>query len=111
MFKSVDEVQRIGKTNLDLTAKSLAAVSKGLQTLATDAVDYTRTSFEASSATLEKLLGARSFDKAVEIHSEFARTAYERLVAQTTKVGDVITDMAKESSKPFEGILSKSSAK
>src|SRR6476659_8671401 len=101
MFKSVEDAQRFTKDNLDLTARSLGAVSKGLQAITADAADYTKKSFEASSVTFEKLLGAKSLDKAVEIQSEYARSAYEALVAQATKFGGIMTDMAKESCKPF----------
>ena len=107
MFQSIDDVQKLGKENLDLAGKSFAAVSKGLQAIAADTADYTKKSFETSSATFEKLAGAKSFDKAVEIQTEFARSAYEGFVAQTTKFGELVTNIAKESYKPFEGIMTK----
>ena len=34
-------------------------------------------------------------------------STYEHLVAQSTKVGEIVTDVAKESCKPFEGMLAK----
>jgi hypothetical protein len=111
MFKSVEDAQKFTKDNFDLTARSLSAVSKGLQAIAADAADYTKKSFEVSSLTFEKLLGAKSLDKAVEIQSEYARVAYEALVAQSTKFGGIVTDMAKESYKPFEGIIARASGK
>jgi hypothetical protein len=111
MFKSFEEVQKFGKDQLDVAASSATAVSKGLQTLAADAADYGRKSFETSTATFDKLIGAKSLDKAFEIQTEFARAAYEGFVAQTAKVGDLFTDIAKESYKPFEGLLAKASAR
>jgi hypothetical protein len=107
MFKSFDEAQKVGKETLDVAASSLAVVSKGMQALSADAVDYTRKTFEASSASFEKLLGAKSLDTAFEIQADFARSAYEGFVAQTTRVGELVTDIAKESYKPFEGALSR----
>jgi hypothetical protein len=111
MFRSMEDAQRFTKDNLDVTARCLSAVSKGLQAIAADAADYTKRSFEASSVTFEKLMGAKSLDKAVEIQSEYARDAYEALVAQTTRIGGIVTDMAKESCKPFEGIIARASGK
>jgi len=107
MFQSMDDVQKLGKDNLDLAGKSFAAITKGLQAIATGTADYTKKSFETSSATFEKLVGVKSLDKAIEIQSEFARTAYEDFVAQTTKLGELVTNIAKESYKPLEGIMSK----
>ena len=50
-------------------------------------------------------------NKAVEIHSDYARATYEQFIAQTTKVGDIVTDIAKESYRPFEGMLAKSAGR
>lgn len=102
-----DDVQKLGKENLDIASKSFAAVSKGLQTIAADTADYTKKSFETSSATFEKLIGAKTLDKAIEIQTDYARSTYEGFVAQTTKFGELVTNIAKESYKPFEGILAK----
>jgi hypothetical protein len=111
MFQSMDDVQKFGKDHLDIATKSIAALSKGLQTLASDAADYTRKSFEHSTSTFEKMLGAKSLERAVEIQSEYARSSYEGFVAQSTKLGEMVTDIAKETYKPFEGILSRSGSR
>jgi len=111
MFKTVEDVQKLSKENLDVAAKSLSVVSQGLQTLAADAAQFSKTSFEFSTATFEKLIGAKSLDKAVEIHSDYALATYEQFIAQTRKVGDIVTDIAKESYRPFEGMLAKSAGR
>jgi hypothetical protein len=111
MFPSFVDVQKIGRDNLDAATKSIAAVSRSLQALAADSADYTRRSFETSATTLERLAGARSLDKAVEIQADYARSAYEALVAQSARLGDAFTDLAKETTKPFEGLLAKASGK
>jgi hypothetical protein len=111
MFQSIDDVQKLGRENIDVAVKSLTAMSKGMQAMTADAVDYSRKSFEASSATLERLLGAKSLEKAVEIQADFVRGAYEGFVAQATRMGDLVTDMTKESYKPLEGILGRVTSK
>ena len=75
--------------------------------IATEFADYSKKSFEHGSAALEKLLGAKSPDKAIEIQSDYVKTAYEGFVAQATKIGELYTDLAKESYKPLEGIMAK----
>jgi hypothetical protein len=111
MFPPFVDVQKIGRDNLDAATKSVAAVSRSLQALAADSADFSRRSFEASASTLERLAGARSLDKAMEIQADYARSAYEALVAQSARLGDAFTDLAKETTKPFEGLLAKASGK
>jgi hypothetical protein len=83
-------------------------VSKGVQAIAAEAADYSKKSFEEGSAALEKLLGAKSLDKAMEIQTSYAKTAYEGFVAQATKIGELYADLAKETYKPFENFVGKS---
>jgi hypothetical protein len=111
MLKNFEELQKLGHDHVDTTMKQLGTVSKGWQAIATECADYSKKSFEHGSAALEKLLGAKTLDKAVEIQSEYAKTAYEGFVAQATKLGALYTDLAKESYKPFEGLLAKATAK
>jgi hypothetical protein len=78
-----------------------------VQTIAAETADYSKKSFEEGSAALEKLLGAKSLDKAIEIQTTYAKSAYESFVAQATKMGELYSDLAKETYKPFESFTSK----
>jgi hypothetical protein len=111
MLNNLEDIQKLGKENVDVAMKQFGTVSKGWQTIATECADYSKKSFEEGTAALEKLFGAKSLDKAIEIQSEYAKTAYEGFVAQATKMGELYTDLAKETYKPLEGILAKATAK
>jgi hypothetical protein len=107
MFNGFEDFQKFGKDNVDVAMKSAGAVSKGFQALAAEAADYSRQSFEAGSAAFEKLLGASSLDKAVEVQSTFLRAAYEGYVGQVTKFGEIVADMAKAAYRPYEGFVAR----
>jgi phasin family protein len=107
MLKNFDDMQKYGKENMDATVKVWGQVSKGVQAIATETADYSKKSFEEGSAALEKLLGAKSLDKAIEIQTSYAKTAYESFVAQATKLSELYTDLAKETYKPFENLIGK----
>jgi len=105
MLKNFDDLQKLGKDNVDVALKQLGAVSKGFQAIATEVADYSKKSFEHSSAAAEKLLGSKSFEKAIEVQSDFVKTAYEGFMAEATKLGELYADLAKETYKPFEGYI------
>jgi phasin family protein len=107
MVKNFEDMQKLGKDNMDATLTSLGALSKGFQTIAVEIADYTRKSFEDSTAAAEKLFGAKSIDKAIEVQSDYLKTAYEQFVAQATKVGELYAGIAQEAYKPFESTMSK----
>jgi hypothetical protein len=107
MIKNFDDVQKISKDNMDATMKSLGVFSKATQAIATEVADYSKKSFEEGTKVVEKLLGAKSLDKAIEIQTDYAKTAYEGFVAQATKMGELYADLAKETYKPFESYMVK----
>jgi len=107
MLKNFDDIQKYGKDHMDTTMKAWGQVSKGVQAIATETADYSKKSFEEGSAALEKLFGAKSLEKAIEIQTAYAKTAYEGFVAQATKMGELYADLAKETYKPFETFVPK----
>src|ERR1700730_3727557 len=110
MLKNFDDIQKYGKDHVDSTMKAWGQVSKGVQAIAAETADYSKKSFEEGSAALEKLLGAKSLEKALEIQTAYAKTAYEGFVAQATKLGELYADLAKETYKPFENFVPKAPA-
>ena len=107
MLKNFEDIQKLGKDNADVAMKQFGTVSKGWQAIATEFADYSKKSFEDGSAALEKLIGAKTLEKAIEVQSEYVKSAYEGFVARTTKLGELYTDLAKETYKPLEGFIAK----
>jgi phasin family protein len=107
MVKNIDELQQYGKDNMDAAMKSLGAMSKAWQAIAVEMADYSKKSFEQSAAAAEKLLGAKSLEKAIEVQSDYVKGAYESFVSEATKLGELYTDLARESYKPFESQMGK----
>ncbi len=103
----VEEFQNYGKEQFDAAVASAGTCTKSLQAIAAAYGDYTKKSFEEGSAFIEKLAGVRSLDKALEVQTSYAKSAYETFVAESTKIGELYKDFAKEAYKPFEGFLAK----
>jgi hypothetical protein len=107
MYENFETFQKISKDNADVALKSFGAVSKSMQAIAVEFADYSKKSFEQGTSALEKLVGAKSLDKAIEVQTDYLKTAYEGFVAEATKLGQLYADLAKETYKPFEGAIAK----
>jgi hypothetical protein len=107
MFQNFDEMQKLTKENTDIAVKNFNTVSQGVQAIAVEVADYSKKSFEQGTATVEKLFGAKTLDKAIEVQSDYFKTAYEGFVAEATKIGELYTDLAKEAYKPIETAMTK----
>lgn len=106
-MQNAEELQKLGKENVDLALKSFGAWSKSAQAIAIEMADYTKSSFELGTSTLEKMLGVKTIDQAVEIQQAYLKTSYEALVAEVTKIGELYADLAKEAYKPYEAAFAK----
>jgi Phasin protein len=78
-----------------------------IQTIANAYRDYTRKSFQESRFFVEKLMGVRSFDKAIEVQAEFARQAYANFVAESQKMFELYGELAKQAFRPWGGFAAK----
>lgn len=107
---STDQMQKLGKDGMDMAMASLGVWTKNAQAIASEVADYSKKSFEGSAAAWEKLMGAKSLEKAMEVQNEYLKSSYEDFVAQSTKLGGLYVDLAKEAYKPFESVLTKASA-
>jgi len=107
MQANFETVEKISKTNIEATGKAFEALSKITKEVATEIAEYSKSSFESGSKAMEKLFGVKSFDKAIEVQSEYAKSMFDDLSARTTKIGQLYADLGKEIFKPFAANMSK----
>ena len=96
----IEEIQQYGKEHIE-------TLQTGFQAIASAYGGYTKKSFEDTKLFVEKLSGVKSMDKAIEMQTEFAKSAYETFVAESQKIAGLYTDLAKQSLKPIEGMVAK----
>ena len=93
----IEELQQYGKEQLETVTASAAGLQSGIHAIASAYGDYTRKSFEDTKQFVEKLSGVKSLDKAIEVQTEYARSAYETFVAEAQKIAGLYTDLARTS--------------
>ena len=91
--------QEIGKEQLKSATTSPTFFATGFQAITAETIEYSKKSLENGSAFVAKLLGAKSFQSAIHVRSEYAKTSYAALVAYLTKIGELNTKLAKEAFK------------
>ncbi len=110
MAFNMEEMQKYSKEQMEAVQATATTLTKGVQEIATEVADYSKKSLEESTAVLEKLFSAKTLDNAMQIQTEYAKTAYEGFVAKATKFNELYTNLAKEAYKPMEAAIAKVSA-
>jgi len=107
MIKNFDEIQKIKKEGMDAAMKSFGVWSKAFQALTTEASEYSKKSFDDMTAATEKLLAAKSVESAIEIQTDYVKSAYEGFMTEASKFSDLVADLAAQAYKPYESVLAK----
>src|SRR6266516_3076367 len=105
MMVKVEDIQQYGKEHFETVVASATTLQNGFQAIASAYGDYTKKSFEDTRSLVEKLSSVKSLDKALEVQTEYAKSAYETLVAESQKIVGLYTDLAKQTFKPYEGLI------
>jgi hypothetical protein len=105
MMKGFEDFQKLNQDNLDKTVKLFGEWNKGWQAIAAEMSDYTKRSFEDSTATFEKLLAAKSLEQAMEIQTSYVKRAYDDYMQQMMRLGSMFADLTKETYKPMERMM------
>ncbi len=101
-----EDFQKFSKQQMETVNAVASTMTKGLQEIAAESTDYSKKAFAANSAVVEKMLGVKSVETAIQIQTEYAKSVYEGFVAQATKINELCVKMATEAFKPVEAALS-----
>ena len=110
MVKNLEDMRKFCKDNVDATLKSFGVLSQSFQAIAAEVADYSKKAFEEGAAATEKLIGAKSLDKVLEVQTSYLKSAYEGFVSQSAKLGELYAGLAQETYKPFESYVKTASA-
>jgi hypothetical protein len=105
--KASEDFQKIGKDNYDAVVRSYSELNKGFQAIGARVTDYSKRAFEDATRAFEQLIGAKSFEHAIEIQSQYAKKAYDTWVAEASKLGEMYAAVARDAYKPVEKAVTK----
>lgn len=99
---AIDAVRAASAQQTEPVAASGETLPVNMQTIANAYRDYARKSFQENRSFVEKLMGVRSFDKAVEVQTDYARQACANFVAESQKICGLYTELARQSFSPWK---------
>jgi hypothetical protein len=105
-----EQFQKMGKDNYDAVLRSYGELNKGFQAIGARVTDYSKRVFEDATRAFDQLVGAKSFEQAIEIQSQYAKNAYDNWVAEASKLGEMYAAVARNAYKPVEQAVTKRAA-
>jgi hypothetical protein len=105
--RNLSQLQDGSREQTNAANSSMSSLPGAFQAIGTAYSDYTKKSFEDTKLFVERFSAVKSVDKAIEIQTEFAKSAFETFMADSQKIGALYRDLAMQSYKPFGGFLAK----
>lgn len=99
--KVAEELTELTKGNVEAIVASSKIVAKGVETLGQEAADYGRRSFEEASAALKSFAEVKSPADFFKLQSDYARSAFDSFVAESSKASETVIKLAGEVAEPI----------
>ena len=98
MFADVTE---FNKGNVEALVESSKIAAKGIETMGQDAAEYTRKSFENMTAIVKTLSTVKSPTEFMKLQSDYMRTSFDSMVAESSKTTETMLKLAGEIAQPI----------
>ncbi len=107
MFKSVEDFQKFSQEQVEAATQSATAFSAGIQQLFAATTELSKKNIETGRGALQDLMESKSVDRALQVQIDFAKTAFDGVVAGTSNLTGIVSSTAQDVFKPFEGVFAK----
>jgi phasin family protein len=104
-LKNYDAALGFGKDTAEAYVKSATVAGKGIESVNSEIYAYSKQSIEDTVAATKAVMGSKSVHEAFEYQTDFAKSAFEAYVGELSKVGELVTQVTKESYAPLQGRL------
>jgi phasin family protein len=97
----VEEMTDLTKGNVEALVASSKVVARGVEQLSQEAAEFSRRSFEQASATLKSFTEVRSPTDLFKLQSDYARSAFDNMVSESSKMSEAVLKLAGEVAEPI----------
>ena len=106
-MNNVEKLQKHAEEQNEVAMASANTLAASVKTIATAHAEYTKKAFQDGSEFISKLTSLKSPDEAMKLQADYAKSAYETFVAESKKISELYTELAKQTFKPLEGLIAK----
>jgi phasin family protein len=99
--KVAEELVDLTKANVEAVVSSSRIAAAGVQALGQDAVANSKTGMEKASAAVKSFAEAKSPTELLQLQSDYARSSFDRLVSESSKMTESFVKLLGEAIQPL----------
>ena len=100
-LSTLGQLNDVSKRNLEAMVQSMTAATRGAEQIGSQAMTYGKSSMEQSAEAARALTAAKSVQEAVELQTNYARTALETYLAEMNRMSETVAASVKDSLAPL----------
>jgi phasin family protein len=100
-MKAYEDAAKFNKENLDAFVVASTTYAKGVESVSKSWAAFAQETFEASANVAKAMLGAKTLKEAVDLQADFAKTTFDKFVAEGTKVSEASIKVTNEALEPI----------
>jgi len=101
LTEGVEKVTAFNQETIDAVVKSSEIAAKAAEGVSTEVAAFSKKAFEDTVAAAQDFAASKNVTELFEKQSAFAKSYFEGMVKQTTKLNDMFAATAKDVSKPL----------
>jgi phasin family protein len=101
LFKGYEELAVFGKQNVDAVLQSQTIVAKGVEEMSKALLAFSQASLEVGVAAGKAMLGVKTVRELVDLQTNFAKSSFDTMVAEGTKLSEMGVKVANEALEPI----------
>ncbi|MGF1630087.1 MAG: phasin family protein [Kiloniellaceae bacterium] len=102
IFQRYDEVASLGKESVDAYVLSSNLFAKGVESMGKELMSMAQSAVEANVATTKAVFGATSVRELIDLQTEFSRSRFDSLVADSAKLTELSMALASDTIEPIQ---------
>ena len=102
VLKGMDEMSAFNQGTVEALVQSSNIVVKGYETLGRAWLGLFQSSIESSVGTTKQLFGCKTLREAVDLQNDFAKSSFDNLVSETTKISETAVKVTNEALQPLQ---------
>jgi phasin family protein len=99
--KMAEELTELTKGNVEAIVASGRVAAKGAEAMTQEVAEYSKKSFESATGALKSFAAVKSPTELFQLQSEFAKTSFDSMVAEASKVSESMLKLMGEIAQPL----------
>lgn len=102
IFKRYDEAASLSQENVDAYVLSSTVFAQGVESMGKELMSFAQSAVEANVATAKALFGATTVRELIDLQTEFQRSHFDSLVAESAKLTELSVALANDTFEPIQ---------